>query len=65
MNFVSVRKINQKEIRKRKKEVPRAPPDHFLGYKYPKNTLKKRQNFAPRRLLKKKRYRGRFLAPTS
>lgn len=32
MNFVSVRKINQKEIRKRKKEVPRAPrPTIFLG----------------------------------
>lgn len=32
MNFVSVRKINQKEIRKRKKEVPRAPrPTIFWG----------------------------------
>jgi hypothetical protein len=31
MNFVNVRKINQKEIRKRKKEVPRATPDHFWG----------------------------------
>ena len=40
MSFVRVRKINQKEIRKKKKEVPRAPRPPFFRDLYPKKWLR-------------------------
>lgn len=52
--------------KKSKKNRFRARPARsFLGYKYPKKSAQERQKIAPKRLLEKKRDRGRFLTPTS
>jgi hypothetical protein len=65
MSFVSVREINQKKSEKEKKRFRPRPAHPFFGVYVSEKHAQKRQNFAPKRLLRKKRNRGRLLASTS
>lgn len=58
-------KVKRGGKKSKKKRFRARPVRPFFGVQVPKKYAQERQKIAPKRLLRKKRDRGRFLAPTS